>query len=133
MSAKLMGMVMTSGPRVSADRFMLVALADHANDLGGSCRPSVSLLARKCCVQIRAARATLRRLEDGGWITRQIGGGSRATRYQINVAILGDPGSQRPGGEVVSDRGVRSSTAYEPPIEPPLEPSSIQDSVGGLS
>lgn len=89
-SVKVMGMVWEAGPRSAADRMMLLALADNANDDGGQCWPSVDRLAAKCCVQERAARYALRRLEKAGWITTTVGGqGARATsHYQIELSVL---------------------------------------------
>jgi len=50
-----------------ADRLMMLAIADYADE-AGSCYPSYNRLAKKCNVSDRSAKATVKRLEDVGEI-----------------------------------------------------------------
>ncbi|TXI32980.1 MAG: helix-turn-helix domain-containing protein, partial [Aquipseudomonas alcaligenes] len=47
MSALLLGKVLATNIP-TGPKFVLTVLADHANDFGGSCFPSVPLIADKC-------------------------------------------------------------------------------------
>jgi hypothetical protein len=96
-----MSLVWQNGPQAPADRLMLLALADNADD-HGLAWPGVDRLAAKCGVTRRPAQRTLRRLEADGWLTTILGGGTRAqrtigipSRYQLNMERL-DP--NRDGG-----------------------------------
>jgi hypothetical protein len=68
---------------------VLLALADHANDQGGSCFPSVDRISQKARQCERNVQYNLRKLEKMGEIqTVALGGGHRATSYQIAVQKL---------------------------------------------
>ncbi len=69
-----MAWIWKNGPCDRAERLMLLALADHADDKGW-CFPSMARLAEKTCMTERGARKVIRRLEVGGWLAVQIGGG----------------------------------------------------------
>lgn len=73
-----------SEPRESADRLMLLALADNANDQG-VCWPSIPTLARKCAVTRRNAAATVRRLEATGHVRTE---GPRPSRRTNTYVLL---------------------------------------------
>ena len=49
----------------SSPKFVLVALCDHANDMG-ECFPSTSMLAEKCSISARHVFSCLDELERGG-------------------------------------------------------------------
>ena len=49
-------------------KLVLVALADYADNQGGSVFPAVATLARKCGIDETTCRRALRRLEGDGWI-----------------------------------------------------------------
>lgn len=67
MSIKIMSWVWESGPSRQADRFVLLALADFAND-AGECFPSVNTIAKKTRMSVRGVQQILRRLEVEGWL-----------------------------------------------------------------
>ncbi len=68
MSIALMTSVFASAePREAADRLMLLALADNAND-AGVCWPGIDTLAGKCAVTRSAVMRTLTRLEESGHV-----------------------------------------------------------------
>lgn len=78
-----MAWVWEHGPADQSARFVLLALADFAND-EGECWPSLAGIAAKVCMTDRGVRKVLRKLEDDGWVTTEIGGGRRACNiYRI--------------------------------------------------
>lgn len=94
MSVRVMSLVWEHGPEAPADRLMLLAIADNADD-HGLAWPGVDRLAAKCCITRRSAQRALRRLEDYGWVTTILGGGTRGgrtigipSRYQLNMDRL---------------------------------------------
>lgn len=64
-----------------ARKFVLVALADYAND-SGLCFPSIPALAERCSAGVRTVQENLCALESAGFIERQFSKG-RATTYRI--------------------------------------------------
>ena len=93
-------------PREAADRLMLLALADNAND-AGVCWPSVPTLARKCGVEKRAAFDTLARLEAAGHveIVRRSG---RGNVYHLAPAAAAAGAVRRTGALPATRRAGRT-------------------------
>lgn len=90
MSIKLMSLVWENGPTSSTDRFVLLALADNANDQG-RCWPSYQTIAAKCAMSRRTVINTVERLIAAGYISRRgRGDGHRQTsnEYILNAAKL---------------------------------------------
>lgn len=97
MSIKIMSLVWEKGPQNQAERFVLLALADFAND-AGECWPSVDAIAAKTCLKERGVRQILRRLEDAGWLATAIGGGRHGcNNYRINPAPHAPLLGEKPG------------------------------------
>lgn len=69
MSIKLMSEVFALSLR-PAEKLVLLALADHANDQGDAW-PSVETLAKKSSTSSRTVLRILKELESSGWLTRQ--------------------------------------------------------------
>lgn len=85
MSIRLMSMIWDDGPTVQSERFVLLALADFSND-DGECWPSVGLLAKKTCLTDRGVRKILQRLQEGGWLDVEAGGGrSNCNMYRVKT------------------------------------------------
>jgi len=85
MSIRLMSEVWERGPAGMGEKFVLLALADYANE-HGECWPSVATLSRKCSIGERGIRLILRRLETQGWLETSLGGGrGGASRYRIVI------------------------------------------------
>jgi hypothetical protein len=92
MSIKVMSLVWESFPRGGSEKLVMLAMADFANDQGGSVHPSISLIGRKCSLSRSQARRIVHALIKEGYlcvIGNQNGGAPSSTRrYQINLSML---------------------------------------------
>jgi hypothetical protein len=83
-----------------AQRLVLLALAEHADDHGESCFPSLGLLERMTELSRRGITKALNGL-DGALIDRDRGGPRRATRYRLLLSARnGDERTPRVGNPV---------------------------------
>ena len=107
-------------------RLVLLALADFAQADGRDAFPSVATLAANAGVSKRAARSSLRRLEETGAIVRTGTSDHGTTIYAIRLEGAADSagaaetdteGRQKPTADV-------SSTSANPSFNPSEEPSS---------
>jgi hypothetical protein len=89
MSAKVMGAVMTGGPRKLRQRMVLVAIADNADDFGFAVL-SIETIASKAVCEARTAMRMVQALEREDWlrVQRRVTGG-KGSVYFINVDRLG--------------------------------------------
>jgi hypothetical protein len=89
MSAKVMGAVMTGGPRQLRQRMVLVAIADNADDFGFAVL-SIETIASKAVCEARTAMRMVQALERGDWlrVQRRVTGG-KGSVYFVNVDRLG--------------------------------------------
>lgn len=73
----------------SAERLVLLALAEHHNSKTGACHPSVGRIARKTALSERGVRKALSRLEAKGLLTiRRTSGGLYATNeYRLTIPV----------------------------------------------
>jgi len=67
----------------STDKFVLISLADQANDYG-VCWPSISKIAKRCGITDRAAQIVIGRLASRGLISRALRQGA-TTFYKITL------------------------------------------------
>ncbi|MCP3880446.1 MAG: helix-turn-helix domain-containing protein, partial [Sulfitobacter sp.] len=81
-----------------AQRLVLLALAEHADDHGESCFPSLGLLERMTELSRRGITKALNGL-DGALIERDRGGPHRATRYRLLLSTQSDNQRSTEGGE----------------------------------
>ena len=89
MSIKVMSNIWENGPTNQSERFILLALADYAND-EGECWPSINGVAKKTCMTDRGVRKILRRLEEQGWLETQHGSGRKNCNiYTIKTPHMG--------------------------------------------
>ena len=92
MSISLMAEVWRRYPRGGSEKLVLLALADWANDDGGSLYPSMSKIARKTCCSESQARRHVHSLVERGLlqvVANPHGGRPGATpHYQIDVSRL---------------------------------------------
>ena len=86
MSVKVQSMVWDADIEHN-QKFVLIALADQANDFGKECWPSIMRLADKCNLSERAVQTNLKRLEDAGIISRNMRTG-RSTYFTIYLDKL---------------------------------------------
>lgn len=88
MSVKFMSMIWEHGPANQSERFVLLALADYAND-EGECWPSVDGVAAKTCLSGRGVQKILARLEEAGWLEIDRGGGRKnCNLYRVKTPNL---------------------------------------------
>ncbi len=73
----------------ATQKFVLVMLADQANDYGEAW-PSALLLAQECCLTDRAVRDAMDVLEARGLIAGERSKG-RATRWRMNIGATPEP------------------------------------------
>ena len=106
-----------------AQRLVLLALAEHADDHGESCFPSLGLLQRMTELSRRGITKALNGL-DGALIERDRGGPRRATRYRLLL-------SARSGDERTPDGGEPSALGNPVPERRELStPSREQGALG---
>jgi hypothetical protein len=72
-------------PLPHADKLLLIALADQANDEGW-CWPSVATLGRKCGMEDRSIRRVIVRLVQGGHVSVQARAGT-SNNYLIHPKV----------------------------------------------
>jgi len=107
-----------------AQRLVLLALAEHADDCGERCFPSLGLLERMTELSRRGITKALNALE-GAFIERDRGGPGRATRYRLLLSAQADnePGSQ--SGEHRSLSECREPDPLGNPVPQPRELSAL--------
>lgn len=120
MSIKIMSRVWDAGPLMQSERFVLLALADYAND-AGECWPSISAIGSKVCLSERAVQTVIRRLEAGGWLAIQTGNGRRGcNQYLIKTPQHLHPAASAPPPQQTAQ--TPQQTAQNPAASAP-EPS----------
>lgn len=132
MSIKIMSMIWEDGPEGPTERFLLLALADIADDRG-KCWPSVERIAQRCCMSERNARRILRKLEETGWLETEVHPGrNRTNTYwirkpdKLSAQTDCQPGQSRP--ENRTNQTVKPDTAMSAkPSENHQEPSLFGD------
>jgi DNA-binding MarR family transcriptional regulator len=96
-SVRLTSLVKKYGPLNLCDFLVLLALADHANDAGGDCWPSVKTIAAEMRIGKRSVIRSLQKLETDGWITvEKRGKDHRANSYRIALEKLKIGAAQTP-------------------------------------
>lgn len=102
-----MSLVWKSYAGGGGDLLVMLALADRADDEGGSLFPSVPTIAKKTRLSERQVQRILRNLEDEGWVSvvgNHKGGAGMSRRYQMNVQKLteSDPNLATKKGDILS-------------------------------
>jgi biotin operon repressor len=75
----------------STDKFVLMRLADHAQDDGTSIYPSNASVARFCSMSLRTVWESIRRLRDSGLLVevrKANSGGRKTAEYRIDTGAL---------------------------------------------
>lgn len=122
MSIRLMAIVWDSA-LPHDEKFVALALADWADDNGGSLYPSQERIAVKVSKSSRAVRETLGKLYARGVLeVLQRGGGERSSTYRFNAKAL----PMRPVNGP-STQPEDSSGTHEKPEETSYDPSDVRD------
>lgn len=129
MSIKVMTKVWDQSQHKGSALLLLLAMADCANDDGGSCYPSIPTLSQKTRLNLRTVRRLIDELIESGELELLVKGGGR-THSEYRIVIEGghfapgvsDPGGVRPpqGGLQTPSEGV--SDPLREGVTPP-EPS----------
>ena len=132
MSIKIMSRVWEAGPQKQSDRFVLLALADHAND-EGIAWPGIASLCRKTCMSERGVQVVLRRLEAAGWLQIETGKGRR----NCNLYTIKTPQEMHPAGDAPPQMNAKTPqmNATNPAGDAPkpsgtIKESSVDDNAG---
>lgn len=89
MSVRVMADVWDFGPDDPIDNSVLLRLANHCNDQGRSCFPSIAEVASKVRRSERTVSRSIAQLEIDGWITVDRGTGKGNTsQYVLNISLL---------------------------------------------
>jgi DnaD/phage-associated family protein len=97
MSALVMGLVweMPESPEFGrAEKYILLAYADHADSNGRNIYPSVDLVSRKTFYEERSVQATTRRLQGLGLLVPDGQGPHGTNRFFIPIQHLADGGAK---------------------------------------
>lgn len=101
MSIKAVRAVLAGSKAKGTDKVILMCLAEHANDYGGSCYPSIATIARECSTGERNVQRRLKKLCELGELTIKecVGGRAKTNQYQINMDALKGGVEARVSGE----------------------------------
>ena len=89
MSVRVMADVWDFGPDDPVDCSVLVCLANHCNDEGQSCYPSIPRIAKMIRRSERTVQRSITALETDGWVSvERSTGGSKPSQYTVNTAKL---------------------------------------------
>lgn len=111
----------------SAEKMVLLCLADYAGDHGAACWPSIETIARKCSKSVRAVQYAIKALEEAGWLLIE-GRKNDSNIYHLAASkILGGANSApvqklQVGVQNTTVRGANS--APKPPMNHQEPPSS---------
>jgi hypothetical protein len=92
MSISIMSAVWKNGPSNSTERFVLLALADYANDAGQGINPAFATIAKKCAISRRTAIRAVDSLIEQGYLARSLRMKDKeftSSEYTIIIAKLG--------------------------------------------
>ena len=102
----------------SAERVVLLAMADHADD-AGKCWPAMGTLASKCEMTDRGVRKIVRRLAERGFLATELSRGSKSSTYLVTA-------NPEQGSAVKPSNPEQCSRNGVPGIAPNPEPQGPQ-------
>lgn len=108
------------GPSNPTQRYLLLAIADHADD-SGYAFPGLLRLAERCVLGKRTVISALNQLEKNGWLKRIKNG--RKSEYQVALAKLGIGADIAP----VADSKRALSAPVNGAVDAPIGPSKGAD------
>jgi len=114
MSVRLMGHVFYL-PLPPADKLVLLAMADHADDDGTKCYLSVHRLTQKTGYSRRGVQKIIRRLEKAGFLIprRHLRGGHGLAREYRIIVAKSEPDSPFPAEEPRTGRDQRANMSAQ--------------------
>lgn len=141
MSFQAMTWAIEQPVKTSAQKLVLLMMANHANGHTGQCNPSHSRLADECCMSVSSLKVQIKSLEEMGFLTikrNSQDGVKLPNQYDLNIKATGSglnlvgqnlPISngaglkgETPATPVKSDSqilaGGRSESGYKPVIKP---------------
>lgn len=122
MSVHVTSWVLRNSRATLGTRLVILALADYADDNGGSCWPSVRTICRDTLLSERQVQYALRSLEQMGEITvEQKGGGRRSTMYRIVMPGVQNLHPSENGRGAMDCTPEVQPVAPDPSVEPPEE------------
>jgi hypothetical protein len=113
MSIQVTNMVWSNGPSNLKEKIVLLAIADHANDLG-SAFPGIDLLAQKSCMDKRSVIRWLKLLEANRWMSidhKSSGTGRKGNTYYLNLTKLGGASGATPVTDAAANVGAGTRTS----------------------
>jgi len=112
-SIAVMNWVWVNSPASGNERLVLLALADACSrDDGTGCWPSAATIARKANVSDRTVRRVIARLEAGGHVIVNRGGGRAGSTNAYTVVL----GIHSPGQTVTPDKVPGDDGGDRPPL-----------------
>ena len=126
MSIRCMAWAWSVSTDTSCQKFLLLALADHANDTELECWPSMSFLSEKCSMERRQIQRLLKQLEDQGFIAierRKNGTSDKSNVYKLLIPNeLMEGAATSRGGGGYQPRGGAATSRTNPNNEPKVNP-----------
>ena len=116
-----MSLVFENGPKNSSDRFVLLALADFAND-NNECWPAVPTIAKRCALSDRTVTRSISNLEKDGYITVKRMKGKQS-RYFITPDKMSPPPDTVSPPPLTESQGTPDTVSPKPLINHNIEPS----------
>lgn len=133
MSVEMMGLVFKHGPSEATQAFVLLAIADHADDKGRAF-PGIALLAKKSRQSERNVMRVLQQLEVEGWLAvsrRAFGVRLKGNVYQMNVAKLSVDAAKSSGDKMsLEARPSGAKKELPEPSRDTVSPDTSRDKTG---
>lgn len=139
MSATLMGAVFDCGPADRTMAFVLLAIAENADDYGFAC-PSIETIAAKGRCDERTAMRMSKALEMEGWMVvhRRALFRGKGNAYFLNLAKLGvtlSPKARKSPlhadyEQILGDRKSRDNVSPVKPVQRPVDTAVLQETSG---
>lgn len=131
MSWRAVGWALEQGGLRSADKLLLIVLANRA-DKSGRCYPSIATLAADSALNKETVIVALRRLEKRGLLTRQKRWGESVIYQLIGIgaptSIPENQNSEKPAASIPENPPpVFRKSGKKPLIEPVIEPITCAD------
>ena len=120
MSVQATAWVLRNSRATLGTRLVILALADYADERGGSCWPSVKTICQETLLSERQVQYALRALEQMGEIVvEQKGGGRRSTKYRLIMAEVQNLHPSENGRGAMDCTPEVQPVAPDPSVEPP--------------